>query len=76
MTIDYSIECVGPNTPPREILDFAMLMLLVYPVAIPTAIGVLLWANRATIRGRTSRNGPPSLSYICFLFRLYGPAYW
>ena len=72
--VDLSTECWrgGEWTDEyRSQVEYATLMIAVYPVGMPLVMFALLRSNRQAIEERETRRGGPELENLSFLFRLY-----
>ncbi|GMI37858.1 hypothetical protein TeGR_g14131, partial [Tetraparma gracilis] len=73
MMSDQSVDCGTAKHAAYEV--YAGVMMLVYPVGIPTLYGVLLWRAREQLR-EEGREGQEKLHKIAFLWQDYEPELW
>ncbi|GMI20673.1 hypothetical protein TeGR_g13516, partial [Tetraparma gracilis] len=73
MMSDQSVDCGTAKHAAYQV--YAGVMMVVYPVGIPTLYGVLLWRAREQLR-EEGREGQEKLHKIAFLWQDYEPELW
>jgi len=76
---DYSIDCNSDRYQSWEI--YCGVMILIYPIGIPSLYATMLWMDRETLRDQDAMdrellNGFPSVGHIKFLVEAYKPKYF
>ena len=70
MSVDMSIEAKGPRY--EAIVLYAWIMVALWVIGIPLALGALLYARHDEILDRETRFGGEELAYLAFFIRLVG----
>ena len=70
---DYSIECTGGSR--IGSLCYGGVMVLLYPIGIPSLFGLLLWRKKDRIMSK-DREEDGELQGIAFLYEAYKEEYW
>ena len=73
MMSDQSVDCGTAKHAAYQV--YAGVMMVVYPVGIPTLYGVLLWRAREPLQ-EEGREGNEKLHKIAFLWQDYEPELW
>jgi len=79
LTVDLSVDCDSATY--KSYFAYVMIMILVFPIGVPSTYVLLLWQQRATLSDpqamdREMTHGYPTVGHVLFLTEAYKPQFY